>query len=128
MLDSVAFCIPHGMLSNFKFYFAGTFHLLHLMFDDYVLYVMENLHSTERANDLLRSIKGESIDCKYFTGGSRERPPRVQILSFWHTNFSKHSRFGSWRPLRGGRPLREILDPLLYSIETCRNLFIILEN
>ena len=76
MLDSVAFCIPHGMLSNFKFYFAGTFHLLHLMFDDYVLYVMENLHSTERANDLLRSIKGESIDCKYFAGGSRGHPPK----------------------------------------------------
>ena len=36
------------------------------MFDDYVLYVMENLHSTERANDLLRSIKGETLDCKCF--------------------------------------------------------------
>ena len=45
--------------------FPGTFHLLHLMFDDYVMYVMENLHSSERANDLLRSIKGEAVECEY---------------------------------------------------------------
>ena len=25
-------------------------------------------------------------------------PPRVQILSFWHTNFTKCSCLGSWRP------------------------------
>ena len=41
-------------------------------------------------------------------------PPRVQILSFWHTNFSKGNCLGSWRPPpRGRRPLREILDPPL---------------
>ena len=39
----------------------------------------------------------------YASGGSRGAPPahaplRVQILSFWHTNFSKCSRLGSWRP------------------------------
>ena len=54
----------HGSL--ILLFITGTFHLLHLMFDDYVLYVMENLHSTERANDLLRSIKGETLDCKCF--------------------------------------------------------------
>ena len=36
-------------------------------------------------------------------GGCRRRAPplRVQILSFWHTNFSKRSRLGSWRPPTG---------------------------
>ena len=28
-------------------------------------------------------------------------PLWVQILSFWHTNFSKRSRLGSWRPPYG---------------------------
>ena len=31
-------------------------------------------------------------------GAAGARPPRVQILSFWHTNFSKRSCLGSWRP------------------------------
>ncbi|XP_021366636.1 transcription factor RFX4-like [Mizuhopecten yessoensis] len=38
----------------------GSFHLMHLMFDDYVLYLVENLHSQERANDYLKIIKGEA--------------------------------------------------------------------
>ena len=45
------------------------------------------------------------IEC---IGGSRGRcwraPPRVQILSFWHTNFLKCSHIGSCTPLRGRRP------------------------
>ena len=43
-------------------------------------------------------------------------PPKVQILSFWHKKFSKHSCLGSWHPspLRGRRPLLEILDPPLF--------------
>ena len=51
-------------------------------------------------------------------GAAGARPPlRVQILSFWHTNFSKCSRLGSWRPpTRSARPLREILDPPLISV------------
>ena len=44
-------------------------------------------------------------------------PPRVQILSFWHTNFLKRSHLGSWRPpTRSAPPLREILDPPLPSL------------
>jgi hypothetical protein len=39
---------------------TGSFHLLHLMFDDYVLYLVESLQSTERAKDLLRAIKGQA--------------------------------------------------------------------
>ena len=31
-------------------------------------------------------------------------PLRVQILSFWHKSFSKHSHLGSWHPLQGRRP------------------------
>ncbi|XP_050417756.1 transcription factor RFX4 isoform X2 [Patella vulgata] len=37
----------------------GSFHLLHLMFDDYVLYLVESLHGQEKGNDFLRTIKGE---------------------------------------------------------------------
>ena len=53
------------------------------------------------------------------SGGSRGAtgmcPLWVQILSFWHTNFSKHSRLGSWHPpMRLVLPLWEILDLLLH--------------
>ncbi|XP_062915654.1 transcription factor RFX4 [Mobula hypostoma] len=37
----------------------GSFHLIHLTFDDYVLYLLESLHCQERANELMRSMKGE---------------------------------------------------------------------
>ncbi|XP_030070669.1 transcription factor RFX4 [Microcaecilia unicolor] len=37
----------------------GSFHLIHLMFDDYVLYLLESLHFQERANELMRAMKGE---------------------------------------------------------------------
>nr|XP_005990889.1 PREDICTED: transcription factor RFX4 isoform X1 [Latimeria chalumnae] len=38
----------------------GSFHLIHLMFDDYVLYLLESLHCQERANELIRAMKGEA--------------------------------------------------------------------
>ena len=38
---------------------AGSFHLLHLMFDDYVLYRIEALHSQERVSDFLRLVRGD---------------------------------------------------------------------
>ncbi|XP_078715307.1 transcription factor RFX4 [Lampetra fluviatilis] len=37
----------------------GSFHLIHLMFDDYVLYLLESLHCQERAAELLRAMRGE---------------------------------------------------------------------
>ena len=37
---------------------------MHLMFDDYVLYLVENLHSQERANDFLKIVKGDEKDGK----------------------------------------------------------------
>ena len=39
------------------------------MFDDYVLYLVENLHSQERAAELLRVIKGEQTHgtCDHLT-------------------------------------------------------------
>ena len=40
-------------------------------------------------------------------------PLWVQILSFWHTNFLKHSHLGSWCPPWGWHPPWEILDLLL---------------
>ena len=62
-------------------------------------------------------------------GGRRRHapPPWVQILSFWHTNFSKRSRLRSWRPpLRGQRP--PMGNPgsatvLYYDCITCNNSF-----
>ena len=52
-------------------------------------------------------------------------PPRVQILLFWHTNFSKRSHLGSWRPpTMSVPPLWEILDPLLY----CRTKYYVWEK
>ena len=50
------------------------------------------------------------------SGGSRgrtQRPPRVLILSFWHTNFTKHSCVWSWCPPTRWAPPWEILDPPL---------------
>ncbi|KAJ8316181.1 hypothetical protein KUTeg_006195, partial [Tegillarca granosa] len=44
---------------SFPIFQRRSFHLMHLMFDDYVLYLVENLHSQERANDFIRIIKGE---------------------------------------------------------------------
>lgn len=39
--------------------FSGSFHLLHLMFDEYVLYTVENIHNQDKANDLLRAVRGD---------------------------------------------------------------------
>nr|KAG5685937.1 hypothetical protein BaRGS_028663 [Batillaria attramentaria] len=39
----------------------GSFHLLHLMFDDYVLYRIEALYSQERASDFLKIVRGEEV-------------------------------------------------------------------
>lgn len=39
---------------------AGSFHLIHLMFDDYVLYLLESLHCQERANELMRAMRGDA--------------------------------------------------------------------
>ncbi|XP_077978008.1 regulatory factor X 4-like [Glandiceps talaboti] len=38
----------------------GSFHLIHLMFDEYVLYLVESLHVQEKANELMRLMKGET--------------------------------------------------------------------
>ena len=43
-------------------FIIGSFHLMHLMFDDYVLYLVESLHSQERGNEFLRIVKGDEKD------------------------------------------------------------------
>lgn len=55
---------------------TGSFHLIHLMFDDYVLYLLESLHCQERANDLMRAMKadgstGETLTAKLPLGFSQ---------------------------------------------------------
>ncbi|XP_066264702.1 transcription factor RFX4-like isoform X2 [Branchiostoma lanceolatum] len=37
----------------------GSFHLLHLMFDDYVMYLVESLQAGEHSSQLLQDMKGE---------------------------------------------------------------------
>ena len=79
----------------------------------------------------LREILDPPLNMKchsgsFSSGGSRgchqhATPLRVQIILFWHTNFSKRSRLGSWHPpMRLAPPLREILDPRLFSIHFWR--------
>ncbi|XP_070202500.1 transcription factor RFX4-like [Littorina saxatilis] len=43
----------------------GSFHLLHLMFDDYVLYRIEALHSQERMSDFMRIVRGVELEGEY---------------------------------------------------------------
>ncbi|CAC5390482.1 RFX4 [Mytilus coruscus] len=49
-------------LESYVEWLDRSFHLMHLMFDDYVLYLVESLHSQERANEFLRIVKGEEKD------------------------------------------------------------------
>lgn len=53
---------------------SGSFHLIHLMFDDYVLYLLESLHCQERANDLMRSMKGDG------SAGENDRTAAVSTV------------------------------------------------
>ncbi|XP_043564785.1 transcription factor RFX4 isoform X1 [Chiloscyllium plagiosum] len=55
----------------------GSFHLIHLTFDDYVLYLLESLHCQERANELMRAMKGEgsSGDRREEAGQTDHSPP-----------------------------------------------------
>ena len=59
----------------------------------------EFFYQNYNLNAIIRCIGG--------SGGHRQHAPllRVQILLFWHTNFLKHSRFGSWcPPMRSAPP------------------------
>ncbi|XP_023657731.1 transcription factor RFX4 isoform X1 [Paramormyrops kingsleyae] len=61
----------------------GSFHLIHLMFDDYVLYLLECLHCQERANELMRAMKGEgSTDRGDHVMPPVATPPSVSPRSF----------------------------------------------
>ncbi|XP_064597027.1 regulatory factor X 4-like [Liolophura sinensis] len=58
-------CFGTRVIRDMTLYSApsfGSFHLLHLMFDEYVLYLVENLHSQERTREYLAVIKGEVTD------------------------------------------------------------------
>ncbi|OWK04075.1 hypothetical protein Celaphus_00014163, partial [Cervus elaphus hippelaphus] len=49
------------------------------MFDDYVLYLLESLHCQERANELMRAMKGEGSTAK--SAASVEVPPPSSPVS-----------------------------------------------
>lgn len=71
------------------------------MFDDYVLYLLESLHCQERANDLMRSMKGDGstgeTDCKtgpecftgllQFSGLSSLEVKNVLLYTYHSTDF-----------------------------------------
>lgn len=50
------------------------------MFDDYVLYLLESLHCQERANDLMRAMKGEA------SAGEAKVTFDVTLDSRWDTD------------------------------------------
>ncbi|XP_050716547.1 transcription factor RFX4-like isoform X3 [Eriocheir sinensis] len=61
----------------------GSFHLLHLMFDDYVLYLVESLHAEEKARELLNNISTDSPpDCSDPGFGDPDSEDSVHALSF----------------------------------------------
>ncbi|XP_069084453.1 transcription factor RFX4 isoform X2 [Pleurodeles waltl] len=64
----------------------GSFHLIHLMFDDYVLYLLESLHCQERANELMRAMKGEentaTADVREDIALTEPAPPTPSPVSF----------------------------------------------
>ncbi|GAB0176887.1 transcription factor RFX4 [Grus japonensis] len=63
---------------------CGSFHLIHLMFDDYVLYLLESLHCQERANELMRAMKGEgsTAELREEIILSEPAPPTPSPVSF----------------------------------------------
>ncbi|XP_042881829.1 transcription factor RFX4-like [Penaeus japonicus] len=61
----------------------GSFHLLHLMFDDYVLYLVESLHAEEKARELLNNIATDSPpDCSDPGFGEPDNEDSLHALSF----------------------------------------------
>lgn len=85
----VVFCVILHVYDILFIYVVGSFHLLHLMFDDYVLYQVEQLHSQERARELLRKVKGEEGDGKYKVDGLNALRPVLVIsqTSLWIINY-----------------------------------------
>ena len=73
-----------------------------------------NLKSLKRVNHLTLTLADPG-------GAAGARPLMVQILSFWHTNFTKRSHLGSWRPpIRLAPPygkswIRHWLVPVIFS-------------
>ncbi|XP_018107449.1 transcription factor RFX4 isoform X6 [Xenopus laevis] len=61
----------------------GSFHLIHLMFDDYVLYLLESLHCQERANELMRAMKGEAhgVEIPSATSPVSNQSPEVGVVA-----------------------------------------------
>ncbi|KAK7066388.1 regulatory factor X, 4 (influences HLA class II expression) [Halocaridina rubra] len=61
----------------------GSFHLLHLMFDDYVLYLVESLHAEEKARELLNNIATDTPpDCSDPGFGDPDNEESLHTLSF----------------------------------------------
>ncbi|XP_037539125.1 transcription factor RFX4 [Nematolebias whitei] len=77
-----------GLLEEPDMDSTGSFHLIHLMFDDYVLYLLESLHFQERANDLMKAMKGE--------GSPAEREQEFTLTETTPTSPSP----GSYSPAR----------------------------
>jgi hypothetical protein len=51
-----------SLLMNWIICAIGSFHLLHTLFTEYVLYMVEALQSRERQDDLLKMLSGQEVD------------------------------------------------------------------
>ena len=84
----------HG-LHEHQFSIGYCYPLLSIVIEGYKLLPCHPCHKTAPLTVYI-------LNCFVFSGRSRgvlpARPPRVQILSFWHTNFLKWSHLRSWHP------------------------------
>ncbi|MFT7799132.1 transcription factor RFX4 [Arapaima gigas] len=78
----------------------GSFHLIHLMFDDYVLYLLESLHCQERANELMKAMKGEGSTDR----GEHIMPPEATPPLMSPRSYSPAKSVSSVRVTAGHSP------------------------
>ena len=110
IFQKISIKIPYLMRLKLKIWFPRNAHISN--WKAWHACIHFEMHRTD---DLHSNLL---VSWELVTGGSGDpggaagaRPLRVQILSFWHTHFSKRSRLGSWRtPCEVGAPPREILD------------------
>lgn len=59
------------MNTTFKYSISGSFHLLRLMFDDYVLFLVETIHTEDQMKDFMRNLINDAPpQITAFTGKS----------------------------------------------------------
>ena len=112
-------------LSHPVFYFHFVvFYQHHRRMCMHIVNIMARENGSRRAKRK-KVMHGKYFNC-FTSGGSKGAHPawaplKGPILLFWHTNFMKCSHVRSWHPVRGWSPLREILDPSLFTDNNITN-------